>query len=695
MTPNDIIRLLILNDSKEEAERLISMLRNAGKSVRAQMVESDENFAELIQGQNWDLLIAQAESQRISIESCLLQIRQLNKDIPTVLQTDRDDNQAVVEGMKKGAVDVVQLDQDQHLLLVINREINNSRQRHQRVKADRKSREAEKRAEELLENSKDGIAYVQDGMSLYANQTFAEHLKYQDAEDIHCVPVIDLVAEEDQDRVRYLLQKFAIRDEEGAQSGIFKVRLVCADGSLVNLELEGCHAIYDEEPCFELKIPHYSPASDELRQQIEEIKDRDASTGLHNRAYLIRRLEELVNSNSPHGYAMMIEVDQYFDYIQPKIGLTACDEAIAKIAQVVESCCQEEHLLTRFGEDSLMLLAPNISLANAKQLCQGILYAANANIIEVEGQTLQFSLSIGVALSNENSISSDEVITHAQNAITAIRNSDEPKLNHNQYHIYEATQLSNHPATEGAVQAAIDDGRFRLLFQPVISLRGSGEELYEVTLRMLDHNDTEVSPAQFLDTVKSIGLGAKVDRWVILEAMKTLSQKRNKYPKTKLLVNLGRDSIQDHKLHSWIGKVLTAAKMDGASLIVQISEADANHNLKDTEKFLQQLQKLGIPCLLSNFGCALNPMGSLEHLNFDFIKIDGSFSLDIQNHNQSSDSLIELLNQLHQQELRTIVPLVENASILSHLWQAGVHYIQGHYLQAPSNAMEYDFSMEG
>lgn len=695
MNPIDTIRLLILNDSKDEAERLISMLQNAGRSVRAQFIDSQETFTDLLQGQNWDLLIADEHSQNSSVDFCLQQIRQLNKDLPVILQTSREDDHAVVEGMKKGAADVVQLDHDQHLLLVIDREMNNSRHRSQRVKSDRKRREAELRSVKLLDNSKDGIAYIQDGMSLYVNQSFADHLKYSDSEEVCCVPVIDMVAEADQDRVRYLLQKFANKSEDGEDTGLFKVNLICSDDSTVSVELEGTHAFFEEEPCFQLRIPFDSPPSD-LQQQIEEIKDRDASTGLRNRSYMIRKLEEMIGSNSPHGYAMMIEIDQFYDYIQPKIGLAACDEAVTKIAHIVDNCCDgDEHMLSRFSEDSLMLLTPSSSINKAKELCQAILYAANASIVEVEGQTIQFTLSIGLTFSNENSVSSDEVINQTQKAIGVVRSNDDPKLNHNQYVIYEATQGSNQVSSAATVQNAIDEGRFRLLYQPVISLRGSGEEYYEVTLRMLDNAESEISPAQFLETVKSIGLGSKVDRWVILEAMKSLAQKRVKHPKTKLLINIGKDSLQDKNLCSWVAKVLQAAKFDGGCVVFQVSEADANHNIKNTQDFIHQLQELGIQTVLSNFGCSLNPMGSLEHLNFDFIKIDGSFSLDIQNHAQNPDTLIELLGQLHQLDKQTVVPLVENASILSSLWQAGVHYIQGHYLQSPSNAMEYDFSMEG
>ena len=95
-----------------------------------------------------------------------------------------------------------------------------------------------------------------------------------------------------------------------------------------------------------------------------------------------------------------------------------------------------------------------------------------------------------------------------------------------------------------------------------------------------------------------------------------------------------------------------------------------------------------------NFGCSLNPFNTLKHVPASIVKIDGSFTMDIQNNKESPETLIHLIEQLHGENKITIVPFVENASVLSTLWQAGAHYIQGHYLQEPTQNMSYDFNME-
>ena len=107
MTVNDTIRLLIINDSRSEAERLISMLNNAGRSTRAQHVESEEGLVKLLQEQVWDLLIAHDQSQSVEPISAIRQIKRLKKDVPVILLTDEEGSRPVVEAMKIGAADAI------------------------------------------------------------------------------------------------------------------------------------------------------------------------------------------------------------------------------------------------------------------------------------------------------------------------------------------------------------------------------------------------------------------------------------------------------------------------------------------------------------------------------------------------------------------------------------------------------------
>ena len=90
---------------------------------------------------------------------------------------------------------------------------------------------------------------------------------------------------------------------------------------------------------------------------------------------------------------------------------------------------------------------------------------------------------------------------------------------------YEAMDESN---SVDAIQKALDDNRFKLLFQPIINLRGEGEEHYEAFVRMLNKDNEEVSPYDFLPPVGPSEMAIKIDRWVILQTIKQLSSHRSR-----------------------------------------------------------------------------------------------------------------------------------------------------------------------
>ena len=150
MTSYDTIRLLILNNQRSEAERLISMLHASGHPCRAQHVDSEEALVKLLQEQSWDLLIGNMDTTTPTPAIAIKQIRRLNKDVPVILLYEVDEDEspfAVVEGLRLGAADVINLDDDQHLLLVIDRELQNREQRQARRNTDRRFREAERRSQ--------------------------------------------------------------------------------------------------------------------------------------------------------------------------------------------------------------------------------------------------------------------------------------------------------------------------------------------------------------------------------------------------------------------------------------------------------------------------------------------------------------------------------------------------------------------
>lgn len=697
MSQTKTIRLLILNDSRAEAERLISMLHNAGRPVRAQHVENDEALNKLLQEKVWDLMVGLDTTTNLKPLDAIRIIRRLNKDVPLILQTNDETIRGTVDGLKLGAVDVVKVDEDQHLLFVIQREFNNREDRDRRRVAERRYNEIERRNQQLLDSSRDAIAFVQDGMFLYTNDSFVELLDYDSRDDLECMPVIDITKDRDQDKVKRFLKDFMLKGSD-IESTKLEFSVITKDGAERPLAIEVRKSTFEEELCTQFLIRTSTADSQELEAQIQQIKSQDLATGLYNRGYLLDTLHLVVEnaaSGANNSALIHIGVDKFHEIVDGKLGIASADLVIGSIADFAKSQVKADDVLCRYNDNSFMLVIPNIdpetALARAKTLCQKL----TSHIVDIDGTTLQFAYAIGISVVNETTADAETPIGQAVKAYELARaessNNAEDKVR-----LYEPeTREETKRDVSHSVQKALDEGRFKLLFQPILSLRGSDREHYEVLLRMIGEDGSEISPQEFLSAAAKIGATTKIDRWVILESIKLLSEHRKNSTNTHLIINLSRESVLDATLPPWIKVAFKAANLPPDALVFQLNEIDVNDHLNVAATFSEQVTKLGSSCSINRFGCALNPFNALQHVKASHIKIDGSFTQELQeNTPEAVQALNELVSELHKLDKITIVPFVENASVLSKLWQSGVHYIQGYYLQGPAEEMNYDFDTE-
>jgi EAL domain-containing protein (putative c-di-GMP-specific phosphodiesterase class I) len=244
------------------------------------------------------------------------------------------------------------------------------------------------------------------------------------------------------------------------------------------------------------------------------------------------------------------------------------------------------------------------------------------------------------------------------------------------------------------ISEAISNQSFTLLFQPIISLRGDSDEHYEVFLRMNDREGKMMAPGEFLRTAIENNVAGKIDRWVILQSIKMLSSHRANGHNTRLTINLTSNSVADPEFIQWLGVAIKAARMPSDAVIFQITEADAATYIRQTREFVEGLKNLHCRSSLSRFGLEAEPFEVLSHIPVDFVKLDGSLIEVLEANPQRKDNITQMIRDLQNAGKLTIVPMVESASLLSTLWQAGVNYIQGHYLQEPSTSMDYDFSTD-
>ena len=140
---------------------------------------------------------------------------------------------------------------------------------------------------------------------------------------------------------------------------------------------------------------------------------------------------------------------------------------------------------------------------------------------------------------------------------------------------------------------------------------------------------------------------------------------------------------------------LKAARLPSDAIILQIHENDATSYIKSARKFTRGLAQLHCKTAINHFGCSLKPFNLLKHLTPDFVKLDGSFAMQLEDNAEKQEELVEMVQSLQTTGVLTVISGVESPAILPTLWQAGVNYIQGNYISLPLEDLEYDFSDEG
>lgn len=685
------VHILILDPSQNDAENLTSLLRNSGRATRAHRVTSERDLEEALKNGNWDIMLARDTEQECSVDVALATSQRLGKDIPFILLTDGYDAGRVTTVLKAGGQDAVSYTEQALLVLVVNRELASLDERRRRRLLASHLRDAEQRCQRLLESSKDAIAYVIEGMHVYANEAYLKFFGYNDIDELMCIPVLDTLGKQSQDDYRQLAKGFAGHNSDRISQ---KVTARRSDGHELTVNMQASAATFDGELCTQIVLrPEHD--DEELEEKLRQISNQDLLTGLYNRSFFMSSLAEAITQagvNSETGALAYISLDN-FAPLKRDVGIVGVDFLLRDLATLLREKVGANMTLARLGDDSFALLDLPYSENDMVSLAQKICTTIEDSLFDVDGRSVQLTVSIGVAAITESSPKAEELMARAHRASTELKKQNEQTPG-NGVRVHNAAEhriLSDSSAVEG-IHRALDNDQFRLLFQPIINLRGENEEHYEVYVRMLDDKGEDVSPYDFFPPMGPTDTAIKVDRWVILQAIKKLTAHRAKGQNTRLFLNVTSETLHDKTFAPWLSVALKATRLPGDALIFQLRECDANNFTKQAKDFAKALHELHCKVSVSQFGCALNPFHALNHIDIDYVKIDGSFTEELQKNQDACEHLKEMVQSLQSAGKMSIVPLVESAGILATLWQAGVNYIQGYYLQPPTLEMTYDFS---
>jgi EAL domain-containing protein (putative c-di-GMP-specific phosphodiesterase class I) len=224
------------------------------------------------------------------------------------------------------------------------------------------------------------------------------------------------------------------------------------------------------------------------------------------------------------------------------------------------------------------------------------------------------------------------------------------------------------------------ENRFRLVQQPIASLLG-GENpaIFDVVVRMLDEQGDEVLPSEFIAIAERNDLLKNIDRWVIGASMSFCASRRP----GGLFVRLSRATIADGTLPDWLANQLKATRIEPRRVIFQLHEQAASQQIREAAALQGRLSEMGFRSAIEGFGSGRDSEALLNHLKPDFIKVDGALMQGLAQSQEKQQRVKELVELARAKGATTIAERVEDANTMAVLWQLGVEFIQGYFVNAP------------
>ncbi len=677
-----IIRLLLVEDSAEDAEQVVSQLRNAGLSVRPLRADTREATAELLATQEIDLVLASARSKIASPAQVVGLVERAGKDRPVIALVPSTSDELVLQlGRDRVRAFALRGNPD-HLVAVVRREAEDLNQRRGVRRLEAALKESERRCDALLDSSRDPIAFVHEGMHVRANRAYLEMFGFEDFEDIEGTPILDVIAPDAADGFKTLLKKLSKGEKPPAQ---LQIRAQRPDGAAFDAVMEFASATFEGEPCQQITFR-------QQRSGGAPAPDTDLVTGLYNRQFLLRELDSAVSEAAAgrNDLALLyIEPDNYRGLIET-VGLGNADLMMADMAERLRALAADEDVAARFSDHTLMLLVRRRSHDEALRMAQTLRRAFESHIFEGGGRSVPLPVSIGVVLIGEKIANANAILASAAQVLKQAQDSGGNQV---RSHDASAQDKADHAAEQqrlNEIKAALQSGNFVLFFQPIISLHGAEGEFYEILLRMRA-GQGELLPAEFFPVAEKYGMLAEIDRWVIAAAARTLAEREKAGHKTVFFVKLTVQALEDPGLLPWIAQQLKAHRLSGDRLVFEMPESKVTTNLRPVREFLRGLAQLHAGFAVQQFGSGLNSFQLLKHIDARYLKIDRTFMAELPRNRENQQRVKEICDQAHANGKRTIAEFVEDAASMSILFGYGVNFVQGNFLQEPEKVMSYDF----
>ncbi|MEU6804149.1 putative bifunctional diguanylate cyclase/phosphodiesterase [Streptomyces neyagawaensis] len=371
-----------------------------------------------------------------------------------------------------------------------------------------------------------------------------------------------------------------------------------------------------------------------LQAQLQHNAEHDPLTDLPNRALFTKRVQQALSGrrSTDRGLALrntavlFIDLDG-FKAVNDTIGHQAGDELLVQAARRLQEAVRHGDTASRLGGDEFAALIVGDGSRDRAAREQHIFELADrlrltlSQPYSIDGNDVRVAASIGVAFA-EPGLGAGDLLRNADLAMYRAKASGKGRVELYQPQMQQDVVRKAELATR--LRAALHDGEFMLLNQPVVELDTGRIASVATAARWRSSQGVLFTPAEFLRVSEDSDKTAELGRWMLEQAVEQAADRLNNGLNVPVSVRMGARRLLDRSLPPGsLETLLTRHGLPSGSLVIELSDTDQlKGSLDDLERRLKQLRRLGVRIALDGFGSGHGAITALRRLPVDVLKLD-------------------------------------------------------------------------
>lgn len=666
--------LLVVDSSPDHAQVINSFLRNAGVAVRV-ISASGLDELEIVLREKTPFLILLG--RRLPHSMTISQVLQAadEQKIPLVMQVQAEDADNIEAAIASRPLLIINSESDEQLMQVVKQHLSGGKTLREYDELLQKQEELQHRYNLLLDSARDSIAYIHEGLHVYANRAYLDLLQVKTVDEIEGISLLELMTADAGVDLKKLLHDM---NESDFPEQTLVVTINALGGKQLQAELTFSPVRFNGELCIQMLVREQD-ANLVLQEELDRLRKTDHLTHMINRKTFTARLSEMLGDGKGNDHrtaVMYIETDGIAE-LQQHLGMEGIDTYIMDLANIISGCISEGDIPARFSDHGFTVIIRREEGSRLQQTGDCILENYANHIIDLGTQTRTASCSIGMTTLGPLTHDAEEVIAQAKAAFEQAAQKGGTMVRYKPALTTVHSGESERDWVE-RIRYALNNHDFYTVQQSIVDLEGENEGLFENRTFMREEGgDTMAS--EFMLAAERNDLGSTIDRHVIPQIMLAIAGTGDRH-----IINLSTNSILDFSFPNWFQRMLTETEVEASQIILQVSAMVAESHLKPTRRLVDELQHLGCSFVLSEFDNDRRTIQLLDHLPVRMIKLRPGLAQGLSANTTNQEIIRAVVRAVEARNITIIADEVRDASDLAALWQCGVKLVTGDFLnEAP------------